>query len=114
MKISYSRASSYNEVGSELPSASHDDLVIHELKTDKVFKSPLKPSIESAVEHLHYEKSSKSFNQSPISKLPQSPAGSKQPPAKEAKGATAVEEPMIISKSSKKEVASVPKQGKDS
>jgi hypothetical protein len=30
-----------------------------DIKSDKVFKSPLKPSIESAIEHLNYEKSSK-------------------------------------------------------
>jgi hypothetical protein len=36
-----------------------DEKITAEVKSEKVFKSPLKPSVENAVEHLNYEKSSK-------------------------------------------------------
>jgi hypothetical protein len=77
-----------------------DQNTLWEAKEAKsTFKSPLKPSIESQAEHLHYDKVSKTsgFQASPP-KLgmdsPESQQGRKQTASKPAP----VEEPKIISK----------------
>jgi hypothetical protein len=109
-KVSFSRASSHTN---DFVDMSQPQIMTRpEITTDfweakeskQTYKSPLKPSIDNQIEHLHYDKMNKTgFQASPVKMgvdSPESQQGRKQPAIpKIASKPAPVEEPKIISKS---------------